>query len=62
MEQKNALIPEVSIVSSYILYVLVQEGYRKRPIYPNKLGQGLARFLGHEIMTTSGRIPRRTIQ
>jgi hypothetical protein len=45
---------EVSIVNSYLLHVLVQEQYSKRPM-THKFIQSLAEYLAHERMTTSGK-------
>jgi hypothetical protein len=47
---------EVNIVNSYLLYVLVQEHYSKRPIIHKKFRQCLVESLVHERMSTSGRL------
>jgi hypothetical protein len=47
-------ILEVSIMNSYLLYVLVQEQYSKKPVTHKKFRQNLVESLVHEKMSTSG--------
>jgi hypothetical protein len=47
---------EESIVNSYLLYVLVQEQYSKRPITRKKFRQCPVESLVHERMSTSDRL------